>query len=51
MLIHTVRARRSAEAFPRSEHLAAKIADVATDPVPVEPDVAEMVANRIIDNA
>ncbi|MFY2861303.1 MmgE/PrpD family protein, partial [Mycobacterium sp. THU-M104] len=32
-------------------HLAAKIADVATDPVPVEPDVAEMVANRIIDNA
>ncbi|TVS87461.1 2-methylcitrate dehydratase PrpD [Mycobacterium helveticum] len=49
--MHTVRTRRSADDFPRREHLAAKIADVATDPVPVEPDVAEMLANRIIDNA
>jgi 2-methylcitrate dehydratase len=51
MLIHTVRARRSADDFPRSEHLAAKIAEVATDPVAVEPETAEMVLNRIIDNA
>ena len=51
MLTHTVRTRRSSEDFPRGEHLAAKIADVATDPVPVEADVAEMIANRIIDNA
>lgn len=50
MLVHTVRTRRSSEDFPRREHLAAKIADVAADPVAVEPDTAEMVANRIIDN-
>jgi 2-methylcitrate dehydratase len=51
MLTHTVRARRGADDFPRSEHLAAKIADVAADPVAVEPATAEMVLNRIIDNA
>jgi len=49
--MHTVRAWRSADDFPRSEHLAAKIAEVATDPVAVEPETAEMVLNRIIDNA
>jgi 2-methylcitrate dehydratase len=49
--MHTVRARRSADDFPRSEHLAAKIAEVATDPVAVEPATQEMVLNRIIDNA
>jgi 2-methylcitrate dehydratase len=51
MLMHTVRARRSADDFPRAEHLAAKIAEVAIDPVAVEPATAEMVRNRIIDNA
>lgn len=51
MLVHTVRTRRSSDDFPRAEHLAAKIAEVAADPVAVEPDTAEMVANRIIDNA
>ncbi|OBG47913.1 2-methylcitrate dehydratase [Mycobacterium alsense] len=51
MLVHTVRTRRSSDDFPRREHLAAKIAEVAADPVGVEPDAAEMVANRIIDNA
>ncbi|OCB29194.1 2-methylcitrate dehydratase [Mycobacterium malmoense] len=51
VLTHTVRARRSSDDFPRAEHLAAKIADVAADPVAVEPATAEMVANRIIDNA
>jgi 2-methylcitrate dehydratase len=51
MLTHEVRARRSADDFPRSEHLAAKIAEVATDPVAVDPEIAEMVLNRIIDNA
>ncbi len=49
--MHTVRTRRSADDFPRAEHLAAKIADVAIDPVAVEPATAEMVRNRIIDNA
>ncbi|OBA70269.1 2-methylcitrate dehydratase [Mycobacterium sp. 1554424.7] len=51
MLVHTVRARRSSDYFPRGEHLAAKIAEVAADPVAVEPETSEMVANRIIDNA
>ncbi|OJZ73674.1 2-methylcitrate dehydratase [Mycobacterium paraffinicum] len=51
MRIHQVRARRSADDFPRSEHLAWKIAEVATDPVPVPADSEAMVINRIIDNA
>src|ERR1700677_3217621 len=51
MLMHTIRARRSADDFPRSEHLAWKIAEVATDSVAVEPETVEMVINRIIDNA
>lgn len=51
MKTHVVRTRRSAEEFPRSEHLAKKIADLAVDPVEVPTDTAEMVINRIIDNA
>ena len=51
MQVHEVRTRRSAEDFPRSEHLAWKIAEVAADPVAVPDDTAEMVINRIIDNA
>ena len=49
--MHRIRTRRSADDFPRGEQLAAKIAEVATDPVAVEPATAEMVLNRIIDNA
>ena len=51
MHIHHVRTRRSAEDFPRSEHLAWKIAEVAADPVSVPLETEEMVINRIIDNA
>ncbi|BBZ05089.1 2-methylcitrate dehydratase [Mycolicibacterium chitae] len=51
MQIHEVRTRRSAEDFPRTEHLAWKIAEVAADPVAVPADTQEMVLNRIIDNA
>lgn len=51
MRIHDVRTRRSAEDFPRSEHLAYKIAEVAADPVAVPADTEAMVINRIIDNA
>ncbi len=51
MQTHDVRTRRSAEAFPRAEHLAWKIAEVAADPVEVAPETEEMVINRIIDNA
>ncbi|WP_327117671.1 MmgE/PrpD family protein [Nocardia sp. NBC_01730] len=48
---HLVRTHRSAEQFPREEHLAWRVAEVATDPVEVGPETAEMIINRIIDNA
>ena len=51
MKTHHVRAHRSAEALPREEQLAWKIAQVAVDPVEVDSDVTEMVINRVIDNA
>ncbi len=51
MQLHTVRPHRSAEAFPREEELAWRIAMTAADPAPIRPEVAEMVVNRVIDNA
>src|SRR3984957_7746342 len=48
---HKVRTYRSAERLDRADQLAWKIAAVASDAVPVETDVAEMIGNRIIDNA
>lgn len=51
MRIHDVRTHLSAEEFPKEEHLAWKIATLATDPVEVSPEVTEMIINRIIDNA
>ncbi|RDI60611.1 2-methylcitrate dehydratase PrpD [Nocardia pseudobrasiliensis] len=48
---HLVRTHRSAENFPREEHLAWRIAEVAADGVAVAPDTEEMIVNRIIDNA
>ena len=51
MLIHSVRTHRSADDFPRAEHLAQKIAEVAADPVAVPAETEAMVINRMIDNA
>jgi 2-methylcitrate dehydratase len=51
MKLHDVRAYRSSEVLVREEQLAWKLAAVATDPVAVEAEVAEMIGNRIIDNA
>src|SRR6201987_5094823 len=51
MLIHSVRTHRSADDFPRAEHLAQKIAEVATDPVAVSAQPEAMVINRMINNA
>ncbi|MFI1463547.1 2-methylcitrate dehydratase PrpD [Nocardia carnea] len=48
---HLVRTHRSAEHFPREQHLAWRISEVATDPVEVAPETEEMIVNRIIDNA
>lgn len=48
---HSVRTYKSAEHLQRADQLAWKIAEVAADPVAVEPAVVEMIGNRIIDNA
>ena len=48
---HRVRVHRSEEGLPREEQLAWAIASVAADPVEVSDDVAEMIVNRILDNA
>jgi 2-methylcitrate dehydratase len=51
MINHDVRVYRSEENLDRHDQLAWKMAEVATDPVAIEPAVEEMVINRIIDNA
>jgi len=51
MINHKVRVYPSSEVLPRHDQLAWKIAQVAADPVPLEPAVVEMIVNRIIDNA
>jgi 2-methylcitrate dehydratase len=51
MKLHEVRVHASKDTFAREEELAWKIAAVAADRVGVEKDVAEMIINRIIDNA
>ena len=51
MKLHGVRAHREAEGLAREDQLARKIAMLAADDVPVEAEVAEMIVNRVIDNA
>ncbi len=51
MLFHDVRVHASASPLAREDQLAWKLAAVAADPVPLEPEVQEMIVNRIIDNA
>jgi 2-methylcitrate dehydratase len=51
MITHDVRVHPESERLPRAGQLAWKIAQVAADPVEVEPAVAEMIINRVIDNA
>ncbi|MFT0892265.1 MmgE/PrpD family protein [Pseudochelatococcus sp. G4_1912] len=48
---HKVRTYKSSEHLAREDQLAWKIAEVAADPVAVEPAVVDMIGNRIIDNA
>ncbi|WP_026554156.1 MmgE/PrpD family protein [Arthrobacter sp. 35W] len=48
---HHVRVYKSEENLAREDQLAHKIAVVAADPVAVADDVADMVINRVIDNA
>jgi 2-methylcitrate dehydratase len=51
MQVHRVKVHPSSDRLPRGLQLAWKIAEVAADPVPVDADVAEVIANRVIDNA
>jgi 2-methylcitrate dehydratase len=51
MQIHRVRVHRSEEGLPREGQLAWAMAQVAADPVEVSGEVAEMIVNRILDNA
>ena len=51
MIDHIVRVHKSSESFRREEELAWRLAELASDPVAVDADVAEMAANRVIDNA
>ena len=51
MQIHHVRVHPSKAQLPREEQLAWKIASVAADAAPVQPEVTEQIINRIIDNA
>jgi 2-methylcitrate dehydratase len=51
MIDHEVRTYPSSARLAREEQLAWKLAAVATDPVAVPGEVAEMVVNRVIDDA
>ncbi len=51
MKSHLVKVHPEKDRLQREDQLAWKIAEVAADPVAVDDDVAEMVINRIIDNA
>ncbi len=51
MIQHEVTVHPEADRLAREDQLAWKIAAVAADPVAVRDDVAEMIVNRVIDNA
>lgn len=51
LVTHNVRVHPEKDLLKKQEQLAWKMAEVAADPVAVEKDVAEMIINRIIDNA
>jgi len=51
MKLHTVRVYPSSATPAKEEQLAWKLAKVATEDVAIEPEVAQMVANRMIDNS
>ncbi len=51
MQLHNVRTHREADRLPRERQFAWRIAEVAADAVPLEPEVAGAIGDRIIDNA
>nr|WP_315267392.1 MmgE/PrpD family protein [Microbacterium lemovicicum] len=48
---HHLRVHRSEEELAREGQLAWRLAEIAADPVEVDDDVADMIINRVIDNA
>ncbi len=50
-ITHHLRVHRSDENLAREGQLAWHIAEVAADPVEVDPEVVDMIINRVIDNA
>jgi 2-methylcitrate dehydratase len=50
-MLNDVHVHSPADPVAREDELARRLARVAVDPVPVDDDVAEMVVNRVIDNA
>ncbi len=50
-ITHRLRVHRSEENLDRTDQLAWRLAELATDPVPVDDDVVDMIINRVIDNA
>jgi 2-methylcitrate dehydratase len=51
MRSYEIRTYKSSEELPKEKQLAWLLAELATDSVAVDSDVAQMVSNRIIDNA
>ena len=51
MQIYSVKVHPSKSQLSREEQLGWKMASVAADVVPIQPDVAELIISRIIDNA
>ncbi|HYE49517.1 MAG TPA: MmgE/PrpD family protein [Azospirillaceae bacterium] len=51
MRVHEVRVHPPGAVPPREEQLAWKLAAVAADPAPLDPEAAGMLLNRILDNA
>ena len=51
MIDHVVQVHAPGTRLDQHDQLAYKLAVAATDPVEVEPEVAEMIVNRVIDNA
>ena len=51
MIYHKLRVHKSNARLPKTEQLAWKLAELATDQAPVQDAVSEMIINRIIDNA
>ena len=51
MIVHPVKVFPSRTPLPKTNQLAWKLAEVASNNAPILPEVAEMIVNRVVDNA